>query len=448
MAIEKILVVDDEAILRSFLKDTLIRKGKIITTAEDGLEAINILKKSSFDLVITDLKMPHKTGLDVLNFIKKHDPKTTVVLMTAHASVETAVEAMQKGAFHYLIKPFSPDAIETILQKAEEQVALIEENEFLKEEMSSTSEFVAESSAMKNLIKDISKIAKSSASVFISGESGTGKEVIARVIHNLSKRKHKPFITVNCPAIPDTLIESEFFGHEKGAFTGALQKRVGRFERADSGTLLLDEVTEIPLLMQPKLLRAIQEQEFERIGGVNPIKVDVRFISTSNRDMAKAIATNAFRQDLYYRLNVVPIHILPLRERKADIVPLAEFFIKKIGNEQKKERKALTPSAVEKLTKYNWPGNVRELRNVIERALVLDDGVLIEPEHLFLENISTKEKSSNSLEGKPLKEIEKHYILHTLKAKQNNRSNTAKILGITERTLRNKLKSYGLKSCE
>lgn len=443
MKLEKILVVDDEPTLRGFLQETLKRKGKVVYTAKDGLEAIETLKRNDIDLIITDLKMPNKSGIDVLNFAKRKNQEIMVILMTAHATIESAVEAMQLGAFHYLIKPFSYEAIEVVLQKVEEHFVLRSENQFLKQEALPSAPFIAKSKPMKDLLKNLSKIAKTSASVFISGESGTGKEVIARCIHLFSKRKDAPFITVNCPAIPDTLIESEFFGHEKGSFTGASQKRIGRFERAHNGTLLLDEVTETPILMQPKLLRAIQEQEFERVGGSHPIRVDIRFISTTNRNIRKSIDQKIFREDLYYRLNVVPIHIPPLRERKEDILPLANHFIQKLCKEHHLPHKALSKSSYEKLLAYSWPGNVRELCNVIERAVVLTDGTEISDAYLFLDYTSTKPSTSLPV-GKSLKELEQDFILQTLEKQKQNRSETAKILGITLKTLRNKLNQYGL----
>ncbi len=305
--------------------------------------------------------------------------------------------------------------------------------------------FIAESPAMKKLIQDIDKIAKSHASVLITGESGTGKEVIGGLIHHLSHRSKEPFIKVNCAAIPETLLESEFFGHEKGAFTGALQKKIGRFELADLGTLLLDEVTEIPLPLQPKLLRAIQEQEFERVGGMKPIRVNVRFLATSNRNMQEAIDAKIFREDLFYRLNVVPLHIPPLREREEDIIPLAQHFLKRFCEKNHKPFKQLSQSATLKLMNYPWPGNVRELSNVIERTVVLDFDSTIEADHLYLETLSggksTQHKGTLPI-GISLFEMEKRLILETLIAYGNNKTKTAQILKISVKTLRNKLYEY------
>ena len=311
------------------------------------------------------------------------------------------------------------------------------------------SELIAESPSMKQIVADLDKIAKSQASVFITGESGTGKEVIASRIHQQSSRASAPFIKVNCAAIPEALVESEFFGHERGAFTGAIARKTGRFELADQGTLLLDEVTEIPLLLQPKLLRAIQEQEFERVGGMRPIKVNIRFLAASNRNMQEAIETKCLREDLFYRLNVMPIHILPLRERLEDILPLAHHFLMKACRENHKPLKTFSERAIQKLLHYPWPGNARELANIVERTVVLDFDPVIDAEHLYLDS-SFVERKTNDSKGMPvgitLHEVEKRMILETLEVNHRNRTKTAAILGISVRTLRNKLHEYGVMS--
>ncbi|OGN55530.1 MAG: two-component system response regulator [Chlamydiae bacterium RIFCSPHIGHO2_12_FULL_44_59] len=438
--IEKILIVDDDPILLKFMVEVVKRQGKEAATASDGEEAIDILKNESVDLVITDMKMPKKNGLEVLKQALQALPSPLVVIATAHGTVESAVEAMRLGAFHYLIKPFSPDALKSVLNKAEAHARLVHEHRYYKEG-SKFPPLVAESPAMKYLLKDLKKIAKAQASVFITGESGTGKEVIAGTIHEFSERAKHPFIKVNCAAIPETLLESEFFGHERGSFTGAHTKKTGRFELADRGTLLLDEVTEIPLMLQPKLLRALQEQEFERVGGTRPIKVNVRFLATSNRNMQEAIESKVFREDLYYRLNVVPIHLPPLRERKEDILPLAHHFLGKFCLENHKEKKTLTEKAMEKLQAYSWPGNVRELANIIERTVVLDFDTVIDSSHLYLDN-TTAIPSNTYKKGMKLHEMEKKLILETLEANFQNRTKTAESLGISIRTLRNKLSEY------
>ncbi len=439
--IEKVLIADDEPLMLRFMSDVLKRQGKEVLLAQDGKEAIQILETESVDLVITDVKMPSKTGIDVLNAARALSPSLLVVLATAHGTIESAVEAMKLGAFHYLIKPFSPEALESLLEKAEEHLRLVKENNFYKEDAKHP-KLVAESPAMKRILQDLSKIAKANASVFITGESGTGKEVIAGAIHELSSRKEHPFIKVNCAAIPETLLESEFFGHERGSFTGAHTRKTGRFELADRGTLLLDEVTEIPLVLQPKLLRAIQEQEFERVGGTKPIKVNLRFLATSNRNMQEAIESKIFREDLYYRLNVVPIQIPPLRERREDLLPLASYFLEKFCRENHKPVKQLTEAAVKKLIDYPWPGNVRELANIIERTVVLDFDPTIDAQHLYLDS-SIAAPPKDLPKGVTLHEMEKRLILNTLEANHQNRTKTALILGISVRTLRNKLHEYG-----
>jgi two-component system response regulator AtoC len=461
MSIEKILIVDDEMLIRNFLSETLKRKGLDVVTAEGGLKALSLLKETPFDMVITDMKMPDMTGIDVLRKVKEVAPNTLVVVITAFGSIENAVEAMRLGAFNYLIKPFSPDIIEAIIEKAKEHLSLVEENQYLRQQISpggsrSLYQVIGESPSMKQILSDVERVAKSNASVFITGESGTGKEVIAQAIHYHSLRANKPFIKVNCAAVPETLIESEFFGHEKGAFTGANARRLGRFELANGGTLLLDEVTEIPQSVQAKLLRAVQEQEFERVGGTKPLKVDVRLISTSNRDIKEAITQKVLREDLYYRLNVVPIYLPPLRERKDDVIPLAEFFLKKMCEENHKETKSFTAEAKKKLIEYNWPGNTRELANIIERAVVMDTHSSIGAEHLYIEKEAALEKGSAATKqmahetvsslpvGITLQELEKRLIIETLQAHRNNRTKTAETLGISIRTLRNKLHEYNL----
>jgi len=443
MAIEKILIVDDELLMRNFLMEALKRKGIEAVSAEDGEKAIKLLAEQSFDMVITDLKMSKMTGMDVLRKIKELSPRTLVMIMTAFGSIENAVDAMQAGAFHYLIKPFSLESLMANIEKANQHVALIEENSYLRQQVGSNCSgrtVIAESPCMKDILHDIRQIAKSNASVLISGETGTGKEVVAQLVHSHSMRANQPFIKVNCAAIPETLVESEFFGHEKGAFTGALNKRVGRFELANGGSLLLDEITEIPPNLQAKLLRVTQEQEFERVGGSKPVKVDVRLISTTNRDLKEAIAKKEFREDLYYRLNVIPIYLKPLRERVEDIVPLANYFIDRMCCESHKEKKSLTQAAQNKLIHYCWPGNVRELANVIERAIVMDQGKTIEAPHLYLDAAPIQ-----LLKGMTLQDLEKQLIVETLQLHQS-RTKVAETLGISLKTLRDKLQEYEISS--
>ncbi len=459
MPIERVLVVDDESLLRSFLSETLKRRHLEVHTAENGQKALTLLRAHSFDLVITDMKLPDITGLDILKKIKETAPHIVVIVITAYGSIENAVEAMKLGAFNYLIKPFSPDTIEALIDKAAEHLSLIEENNYLRQQvrddtlLSHTPIIVANGAVMKEIVDQVHQIAKSNSSVFITGESGTGKEVIAHAIHYNSQRAANPFIKVNCAAIPDTLIESEFFGHEKGSFTGAHTKRLGRIELAHTGTLLLDEITETPSMLQAKLLRVIQEHEFERVGGTKSIKVDVRFIATTNRDVTEAINSKMLREDLYYRLNVVPIHLPPLRDRREDIIPLAEHFIELL-NQQYATEKGLVDLSKNKLLHYDFPGNIRELANLIERAYVLVEGNTINPEHLSVgEHAAQIAISTNEIEaanasadlklpvGMSLRELEKKLIIETLATCHSQRK-TAEVLGISERTLRNRLQEY------
>jgi len=444
MAIEKTLIVDAELSSCNFLRELIRKRKGEVFIAENDKIALEYLDQHLFDLVICDTK-----SLDTLKAVKAKSAKSLIILTTAYASIESAVEAMRQGAFNYLLKPLTAETIETMLDKVQEHIDLIQENNYLREEISTLPDrkkhlLIAESEMMKKIMEDVSKIAKSSSSVFISGESGTGKEMIAHAIHAQSHRLLQPFIKVNCAAIPATLLESEFFGHERGAFTGAINKKLGRFELADKGTLLLDEVSEIPLELQSKLLRAVQEMEFERVGGIRPIQVDVRLISTSNRSMKEAVEQKLFREDLYYRLNVVPIHLPPLRERKEDTLPLAEFFLRRLCEDNQKPMKRLSTSAKQKLAQYSWPGNIRELANVIERTVVMNATDVLEAHQIYIDlACSIKEAPSYAFPiGMTLATLEKRLILETLEREKNNRTKAAQTLGISSRTLRNKLHAY------
>lgn len=450
MAIETALIVANEKNIQTILQESLARKNCAVLIADNKTQAFQLAQQKQVDLILCDLTLSPTLGIELLKTAKQKDPDTLVIILTTYNHIEIAVDAMRHGAFNYLIKPFSHDTLEAMLEKAQEHSSLLEENQFLRKEIStqqntSKDQLIAQSDPMKRILSDVSKIAASNASVFISGESGTGKEVIAHAIHFQSSRAENPFIKVNCAAIPAPLLESEFFGHEKGAFTGAINKKLGRFELADKGTLLLDEISEIPLELQPKLLRAVQEMEFERVGAVRPTKVDVRLISTSNRSMKEAIEQKIFREDLYYRLNVVPIHLPPLRDRKDDILPLCSYFLEKICIENHKTTKILSSEAKSKLLAYPWPGNVRELANVMERSIVMNTSEILYPEHLSLE-IEDSQKPANPPicfpSGITLQEMEKRLILQTLADQQNNRTKTAQVLGISIRTLRNKLQQY------
>ncbi|MBS0624288.1 MAG: sigma-54-dependent Fis family transcriptional regulator [Verrucomicrobia bacterium] len=385
MMIQNILIVDDEPLMRQFLEQALTRKGYVVHVAENVKQAYGFLAKEPLDLILTDMKLPDASGLEVVKRAKEVCGQVAVIVMTAFGTVENAVEAMQLGALNYLLKPFTLDVLLATVKKAEEHLALVHENVYLREEIGNkrtSKKFIAQSPVMSRLLEEIKAIAKSNASVLIHGESGTGKEVVAAAIHAHSLRSTNPYIRVNCAAIPDTLIESEFFGHEKGAFTGASTKRLGRFELADKGTLLLDEVTEIPIGLQPKLLRAIQEKEFERVGGTRPTTVDVRIISTSNRNLQEAIEQKIFREDLFYRLNVVPLYLPPLRERKEDIVPLSMHYLEKFCLENRQPLKTFASDAMKTLEAYHWPGNIRELANLMERIVVRQTPAVITSAHL------------------------------------------------------------------
>jgi two-component system, NtrC family, response regulator AtoC len=452
MSIEKVLIVDDELLIRNFLAETLQRKQFDVSCAENGKAAFKILKKESFDLVITDMKMPDYTGIEVLKKVKELSPNTLVIIVTAFGSIENSVEAMRLGAFNYLIKPFSPDTIEAVIEKAQEHLSLVEENKYLREQISpdfkeSGKAVIAESPSMKKILDDVQRVAKSNANVFVNGESGTGKEVIAHAIHHFSPRISSPYVKVNCAAIPETLIESEFFGHEKGSFTGAHQKRLGRFELAHKGTLLLDEITEVPISLQAKLLRVIQEQEFERVGGSKPINVDVRIVSTSNRNMEDAIRDQIFREDLFYRLNVIPIHIPPLRQRVEDILPLTQFFLEKFCFDNHQEIKTLSPSATQKLLEYQWPGNIRELANVIERVVVMDYNKKIEADHLWIQSSKKSPESTSQFKGMTLQELEKARVIEAI-SENKSKKLMAESLGVTVSTLNKKIKSFNIEKKE
>ena len=453
MPIEQVLIADDEPLMCDFLCEALRRKDYEVTVANDGAAAIEILEETSFDLVLTDLKMPKATGLDVLKRVKETSPHAIVIVMTAYGTVESAVEAMQEGAYDYLMKPFSPDQIEVVINKAVERQKLIEENQFLRSELASECPFedmIGESPPMKAIYATVKKVAASDATVLITGESGTGKELIARAIHYNSPRGDKPFIRLNFAALPETLLESELFGHEKGAYTGATTRRQGRFELAHSGTLLLDEISETSLALQAKLLRVLQEQEFERLGGTKTIQVDVRVLCTSNKNLQEEIAAERFREDLFYRLNVVPVHLPPLRERREDTAALTRYFLKKYSVRHNRPLMSVTPEAVKALEGYDWPGNVRELENVIERAVVMDYGDLLGPDHLGLPTGQTGGQAANDNgngdldpdDTNSLKEMEYRLILRVLDQMDGNKTRAAKELGISIRTLHNKVNEY------
>ena len=440
----KILVVDDEAIVRESLRDWLSDAGYQVLTAENGPKALEIIERERLGIVIADLVMPGVDGIELMKRAKENQPNIEVIIITAYGSIPTAIAAMKEGAYDYIEKPFCPERAELLVKKLAEHQELLEENLSLRQRLEDHYRFeniITKSSKMQRVIEVIKIVAKSNATALITGESGTGKELVARAIHSQSHRQGKPFVAVSCAALPESLLESELFGHEKGSFTGAYAQKKGKFEFANRGTLFLDEVGEMSANIQVHLLRVLEEKEFTRVGGNEPIKVDVRVISATNKDLKRAIASGEFREDLYYRLNVVTIELPPLRERKEDVPLLAQHFLNKFALENQKEITGFSPEATEFLLGYDWPGNVRELENAIERAVILAKDSLITVADLPQENLSLTHSAPT---GKSLKELEKDHLLNILNETGGNYSETARILGITRMTLYNKAKEYGL----
>lgn len=438
----KVLVVDDEAIVRESLRDWLIDVGYQVFTAENGPKALEIIEKERLGIVITDLVMPGMDGIEMMERAKEIQPDIEVIIITAYASIPTAIAAMRKGAYDYIEKPFCPERAELLVKKLAQHQELVVENLSLRQRLEDHYRFeniITKSSKMQRMIELIKVVAKSNATVLITGESGTGKELVARAIHSQSHRQSKPFVAVSCAALPESLLESELFGHEKGSFTGAYARKKGKFEFANGGTLFLDEVGEMSANIQVHLLRVLEEKEFSRVGGNEPIKVDVRVVSATNKDLRKAIEKGEFREDLYYRLNVVPIELPPLRERKEDIPLLARHFLNKFALENKKEVSEFSPEATEFLLGYDWPGNVRELENAIERAAILAKDSLITIADLPQENMSL---ARSTMPEKNLREVEKEHILDVLGETGGNYSEAARLLGITRMTLYKKAREY------
>ena len=460
MPIEKVIVLEDDQIVRKNLETCLRRRRYDVASVSTIAAAQECLAKDNFDVIFLDVRLPDGDGTDLLKLLQSRPQRPLAVVTTGFGSVESAVECMKNGAFDYLIKPFSNEQIEVTLRKAEEFTQILKVNQYLsRDSEESGQELLGQSGAMNELRQLVRKVARTQATVLIQGESGTGKELVARALYRESPRANTPFIKLNCAAIPENLIESEFFGHEKGAFTGALNKREGRFELAHGGTILLDEISEISPTVQAKLLRVLQERELERVGGNRTIKVDVRVIATTNRNLEQSVDKKEFRQDLFFRLNVVPIHVPPLRERREDVPFLAEEFMRRFGRKHGVQVRGFSEEALKILTSHNWPGNVRELQNVVERAVILssDSGVL-QPEHLgmakqpaSLESVSEAVNRPESAqvssaaaqsETPTLAEIEKRHILATLECCKGNRTHAARLLGVSIRTLRNKLHEY------
>ena len=443
----KILVVDDQEMMRDSLAANLAREGHEVVAAGDGLAAVSRLVGSRFDLLISDLKMPKMSGIELLAEAKKIRPEMPVVLMTAFATVSNAVEAMKLGAYDYIQKPFDGEEIKLLVDRTLEHSRLVKENAVLRRmnENNGPRPVIGGGAGMAEVKKKVELVARSNATVLICGESGTGKEMVARAIHFASPRCEKPMLAVNCAALSENLLESELFGHEKGAFTGADRLRRGRFELADGGSILLDEISEIAPSLQAKLLRVLQESAFERVGSSVTQEVDVRVIATTNRDLAKEVREGRFRQDLFYRLNVVPIELPPLRDRVEDIPELVRHFLHAISKRESNVFRHIEPEAVRLLQKYTWPGNVRELQNIIERAGVLESQVgvvraaTLEP---WLKRHGDPGSSGANLAGRPLADIEKQVILSTLERFKGHRIKTATALGIGIRTLGMKLKKW------
>jgi DNA-binding NtrC family response regulator len=443
----KILLADDQEMMRDSLAGTLVREGHDVVACADGAAAVGRLQAARFDLLITDLKMPKMTGIELLGEAKRLRAEMPVVLMTAFATVHTAVEAMKLGAYDYIQKPFDGDEIKLLVERTLEHSRLIRENQALRSitESAAPRPLIGTSDVMSDVRTRINLVGRSSVTVLIRGESGTGKEVVARAIHQASERRDKPMLAVNCAALSENLLESELFGHEKGAFTGADRLRRGRFELADGGTLLLDEISEIAPALQAKLLRVLQESTFERVGSSVSQEVDVRVVATSNRDLEECVADGKFRQDLFYRLNVVPIELPPLRQRSGDVAELCRHFLHAIAKRENSVFRHLEVEGLRLLQRYSWPGNVRELQNILERACVLETepGVIraatIEP---WLKFTDTNGSAIHDLAGKPLADIERQVILSTLEQFKGHRQKTAGALGIGVRTLGMKLKRW------
>ena len=456
-AVQTALVVDDDFLMRDFILESLRREKVNVLEAEDGLRAKELLKSHHVDLAFIDLKMPGISGMDLLKFIRKSGLDTIPIIVTAFGTVERAVEAVRNGAYDFLMKPFSPEQVSIILKRSCELIQLRSHNRYLREELGLNlpggRQLVGKSTAVKEMYRRIEKVAATDATALVSGESGTGKELVSLAIHSLSERRDGPFVRMNCAAVPESLIDSELFGHERGAFTSAVERRIGRFELADGGTLLLDEVGELGIGVQAKLLRVLQEGEFERVGGTQTVRVNTRVIAATNRNLKQLVTDGQFREDLYYRLNVVPIHVPALRDRRTDIPLLLDTFIARIY--KKKDRPRFSEEALRALVNYDWPGNIRELGNVVEHICVMEEGPVFDlrtlPPVLRGEEpvssapqavLPASEEPEMPFKTRNLKEVERELILKVLCEKNGNRGLTAKDLGISVRTLRNKLNQY------
>lgn len=448
----RVLVIEDEKSMRDVLKILLEEEAYEVTSASDGEEGIELIKRDIFDVVITDIKMPKVNGFGVLKKAKEISPNTIVIMITAFGTTESAIEAMKQGAYDYINKPFKIDEIRLVVKKAFEKKRLREELSFLREKIQSSfrlENIIGKSPKMQELFKLITRVAQSHSTVLITGESGTGKELVAAALHNLSPRKNKNFVTINCATFPEGLLESELYGHIKGSFTGALYNKVGLFETADKGSIFLDEICEMSLSLQSKLLRVLENGTFRRVGGTTDIKVDVRVISATNKNILAAVSSGTFREDLFYRLNVVPINLPTLRERKEDIPLLIEFFLNKFSADNKK----ISPEALRIFISYPWRGNVRELENMLERITLLSDKAVITPEDIPAEITMAKDdlgvQSEIGDEGldleKIIEKIEKDYLKKALEKSNGIKTEAAKLLNLSFRSFRHRLYKYRLK---
>ncbi len=452
---DEILIVDDDANHLKTLKAIVGSWGFAVVDADDGKKAVECVKERPYDLILLDIRMAEMDGIAAMKQIKAYNPAIPILIMTAYSSVDTAVEALKFGAYDYLTKPLDFEELKLTMERALEHSRLKVENQHLKDRLSADYELrniIGRSEPMQSLVDKLAMVAPSEATVLITGESGTGKELVAKSIHHNSPRKEKPLIIVNCAALAESLLESELFGHEKGAFTGADKQREGRFMQAHGGTIFLDEIAETSAAMQAKLLRVIQEREFQRVGGEETLHVDVRIVAATNKDLKQAVEEGTFREDLYYRLNVVTLDVPPLSERTDDIPLLVQHFVDRFARKNRKPVKGLSPLAMDMLLKYRWPGNVRELENVIEHAVILLIGEFITEKALPSTVVEAYADRNNWVEpqqqpvqaNRPLEEIEKEAILATLDACGGNKSEAARKLGIHRKTLHNKLKEYGV----
>jgi two-component system response regulator HydG len=443
-----ILVIDDDESMRDSCRQALARKAGRVEVAGDGLTGLKILEKEAFDLVLLDLKMPGLSGMEVLNRIKQEYPEVVVIVITGYATVESAVEAMKHGAYDFLPKPFTPDSLRAIVERALDKRELVLENILLRSELEASlgpEVIIGRSEPMSKIEELMRKVSPTDTTVLICGQSGTGKELVARAIHRHSSRKDKPFVVVDCGSLVENLFESELFGHVKGSFTGATATKYGRLELANGGTVFFDEIGNISMNVQTKLLRVLQEREITKVGSTQVIKVDVRVIAATNEDLQKAVQAGTFRDDLFYRLSVVPITLPPLRERRDDIPPLANYFLKKYNQKRKKDVHAISAKAMKALVEYDWPGNVRELENAIERAVVLTENDTIEPSDLLYYGLNALNMPESDQERpRRLADVEKEHISRALKMFGGHKGKTAEWLGIDRKTLRSKLKRYAI----